>query len=307
MFVGGPTLDAAFEPYRAAPELQTCIELPGTAGRGELHLQKDALEDPARRFAWLAQPGVYHGALALEDSGGAGAGPGNEMALVPEHVLIPFRQDAELGPPISMAATEYHFFVLYRDRVVAVNRISEEVAATRRFEDKSAELLGLMTDAESAAVFAYSTTALYEVSMRNEDANAWLLHLRKGEVDAALAQCSTDPQRDHVYNAQAERAFAEGQHLRAAGLYGKIRSAPPSFESIALKFADLPEALRKFLLVKLGSVGKSQPAQASRRTPRRRCRRRAPAPRSSRRPARIPERAGGDRQTRRKPTDLNLN
>ena len=67
MFVGGPTLDAAFEPYRAAPELQTCIELPGTAGRGELHLQKEALEDPARRFAWLAQPGVYHGALALED------------------------------------------------------------------------------------------------------------------------------------------------------------------------------------------------------------------------------------------------
>ena len=276
MFVGGPTLDAAFEPYRAAPELQTCIELPGTAGRGELHLQKEALEDPARRFAWLAQPGVYHGALALEDSGGAGAG--NEMALVPEHVLIPFRQDAELGPPISMAATEYHFFVLYRDRVVAVNRISEEVAATRRFEDRSAELLGLMTDAESAAVFAYSTTALYEVSMRNEDANAWLLHLRKGEVDAALALCRTDPQRDHVYNAQAERAFAEGQHLRAAGLYGQIRSAPPSFESIALKFADLPEALRKFLLVKLGSVGKSQPAQASRRPPRRRCRRSANRP-----------------------------
>ena len=276
MFVGGPTLDAAFEPYRAAPELQTCIELPGTAGRGELHLQKEALEDPARRFAWLAQPGVYHGALALEDSGGAG--PGNEMALVPEHVLIPFRQDAELGPPISMAATEYHFFVLYRDRVVAVNRISEEVAATRRFEDRSAELLGLMTDAESAAVFAYSTTALYEVSMRNEDANAWLLHLRKGEVDAALAQCSTDPQRDHIYNAQAERAFAEGQHLRAAGLYGQIRSAPPSFESIALKFADLPEALRKFLLVKLGSVGKSQPAQASRRPPRRRRRRSANRP-----------------------------
>jgi hypothetical protein len=74
----------------------------------------------------------------------------------------------------------------------------------------------------------------------------------------------TQAQRDAVSVAEADAAFEGGDLLRAAGLYGRVASAQPSFEEVALKFveAGMPQALQAFLLARLRSLGSEDKAQA---------------------------------------------
>lgn len=72
-------------------------------------------------------------------------------------------------------------------------------------------------------------------------------------------------QRDAVHHAEAEVAYREGNLQQAAELWGKVSTAPPTFEEIALKFVEIsaPEALYTFLQAKLDSLRSSDKAQVS--------------------------------------------
>ena len=60
-------------------------------------------------------------------------------------------------------------------------------------------------------------------------------------------------------------AFKEGLLQKAAELWGKVTTAPPAFEEIALKFVEAksPDALFVFLQAKLDSLSSADKAQVS--------------------------------------------
>ena len=76
-------------------------------------------------------PGIYHGTLNFESTSddlidGAQLLP---YPTFPQQVSYsPSGRSPELGEvPFSMALTEYHFLLLYRDRVVGVSTLNEQL------------------------------------------------------------------------------------------------------------------------------------------------------------------------------------
>jgi len=260
----GLSLASVFEAYARDPDLQSFIELPDEerSSRGDLMVYRGA-DGRAQRFAWLASPGVYHGSLVLRWENAPE--PGMEHVLVPEHTLLPFAEEDGFAARdiVGVSLTEHHIVLVGQRDVRVVNRVSECVV----FEEglKGQSFLGVATDASSGAIFAFTERDLYEVILEDEGASMWQLHLDRKEFDMAHSLCSTSEQHDFCYNRQADLQFEAGNFLAAAGLFGKIKSGHPSFESIALKFtgAGSPEATRKFLMEKLRGVSEEMPAQAA--------------------------------------------
>ena len=77
-------------------------------------------------------PGIYHGSFNF-DSTSDDLIDGAQLLPYPNFPqplsTSPNNKAPELGEvPISMALTEYHFLLLYRDRVVGISNLNEELA-----------------------------------------------------------------------------------------------------------------------------------------------------------------------------------
>lgn len=76
--------------------------------------------------------GIYHGTLNFDSASddmidGAQLLPYPVFPASPS--LSPTRRTPELGgPPASISLTEFHFILLYKDRVVALSSLNEQMA-----------------------------------------------------------------------------------------------------------------------------------------------------------------------------------
>eukprot|EP00249_Psilotum_nudum_P014604 c24909_g1_i1 orf=639-3668(-) len=256
-FTGTGTLEAVFTAY--AERVVHFTELPGEMPGSEVHFS--AKQRRSEHFAWLAGPGIYHGDLNCGTTNG-------EESFVENKSLIDYTKfgDGNDVKPCSLALTEFHFLLLYADRLKVVNRVSQRVVEERYFDtslDHSCSvMLGLCTDAFGGAVYAFNENTIYEITVHDEGRDMWHVYLEMKDYVAALEHCRDALQRDRVYAAQAEAAFSAGDYTRAASFYAKTSSIA-TFEEIVLKFlkAGDQDALRTFLLRKLDNLGKEDRAQ----------------------------------------------
>lgn len=126
--------------------------MPGSVDNSELHVycpNADQAQSLPSAVAWMTgtprlsfvseriltgstAPGVYHGNLNYASASddmidGAQLLPYPDLPFSPS--LSPSRNIATAQIiPLSMVFTEFHFVLLYRDRVVAVSTLNEEVA-----------------------------------------------------------------------------------------------------------------------------------------------------------------------------------
>lgn len=79
-------------------------------------------------LSFTTAPGLYHGSLNFE-SASDDLVDGAQLLLYPTITTSP--SGAALGSPLlplSMALTEFHFVLLYRDRVVGLSNLNEQLA-----------------------------------------------------------------------------------------------------------------------------------------------------------------------------------
>lgn len=118
------------------------LELPGDLPRSELHFwqpTKDKALQPPKKVAWMTGPGIYSGSLSYSSQE-----PGD--GIIDSAQLVPYPSNAQAtrynaspfaGPqqqveipaegPISMAMTEHHFVLLFRDRVKVIRMLDDRV------------------------------------------------------------------------------------------------------------------------------------------------------------------------------------
>lgn len=261
-FTGLVSLETVFSAYVDRPVRFT--ELPGKVPSSELHFS--AKQRRTECFAWLAGPGIYHGELKL----GLQQGGTNivEENFVENKSLLDYAKlgDGTAVKPCALALTEFHFLLLYENKLKVVNRVSEKVVEEKLFDSlfdqMSATMLGLCTDAIGGAVYAFNENTIYEIIIDDEGRDMWQVYLDAKDYAAALAHCRDLLQRDTVYAAQAEVAFLAGDYTRAASFYAKTNNVS-TFEEITLKFIAAGEldALRTYLLRKLDNLSKEDRSQ----------------------------------------------
>ncbi|KAF9569895.1 DigA protein [Agrocybe pediades] len=252
----GKVFTGLFEACRVtAPKI---LELPGNLEHSELHYyttNPDQATSIPKRMAWLTGAGIYHGSLNLDS---------DSEDHIDNAALLPYPQISDINPsevPLSLSLTEFHFLLLYSDRIVGICNLDDNLTYEERLPLKAKEtVIGLAADPVRRTYWVYTDQSLFEVVVGNEDRDVWRIYLEKRQFDAALRYAKTAHQRDQILLAQANSYFDNGQYFQAAQSYAHCSA---TFEEVALKFLDAGErdSLRSYLISRLERTRKSDLTQ----------------------------------------------
>lgn len=216
---------------------------------------------PDRAFAWLSSQGVYHGTLLVNPTGSElGNRVFAESKLLPRSQLATSdntgRRKSAAEYIDAVALTQWHVVSLVGNRVVATNRLTGSIVYDQVILDPGQKAIGLCVDLQKNTFWLFTAQEIFEVVVRDEDRDVWKIMLSMQKFDAALQYAHSPAQKDAVATASGDYLISKGLYTEAAGVYG--RSSKP-FEEVALTFIDnnQPDALRKYLLAKLGTYKKT--------------------------------------------------
>lgn len=214
---------------------------------------------PDRIFAWLSSQTVMHGQLSLSPTTRElGKRVFGETRKMRDSVLAASEGGARQSR--HLALTQWHVLQLFGDRVVASNRLDDSVVYDRSILSEGETPLTLMADPKKNTFWLFSTKSIYEVVARDEDRDIWRIMVKLQRFEEALQYANNSAQKDAVALASGDFLVQKEQYMEAAGVYGK--SSKP-FEEVSLIFIDKnqKDALRKYLLTRLTTLGKSATMQ----------------------------------------------
>ena len=272
-------LEPALQPYASGDAQPKSLELPGDGVHSELHFfaspKTFAWGAPAgvnlpKSVAWLTGPGIYHGTLSFPSPSSDHLHPGDGViesaSLVPypseptsptklsssaQHNAQLHKGDDRTNVPISMALTEWHFVLLYEDRIRVIGLLSDMVVHEELLDlPPGARPLKLSTDPIRKTCWMHTDQSIHELVIKDEDRDVWKIYLQRSNYDLAKRFAKTQTQRDTVLAAEADAYFAAGRFIPSAQSYAQ--SSKP-FEEVVLRFVDKGErdALRYYLVAKL--------------------------------------------------------
>lgn len=215
------------------------------------------LKGVPQMFAWLTGSGIYHGKLDFTEGGK------DDQQVIDNAKLLPFpptAYDEDSGNlvtevPISIVVTEFHFILLYQDYVRAVCRLNDKIVYEEIIPLNRNEVVkGISVDDIKRTYWIYTSDAMYELVIKEEERDVWKLYLQKKDYALALQYCKEQSQKTQVYTAQAKEDFDQHRYMQSAKYFAK--STVP-FEEVALKFTKKKErdALRFFLISRLERLG----------------------------------------------------
>ncbi|CAI2181674.1 1175_t:CDS:10 [Funneliformis geosporum] len=250
--------ESLFTRYDINPVFQ---ELPGDLPYSELQFYSQ-FQGVAKNFAWLTGPGIYHGSLVF-GSQDVGDSVIDSAKLLP-YPTTPSDNDTSTTStevPLSFALTEFHFILLYKERVKAICQLNDQIVFDDFIPLKAGEEVRTMTvDNVKNTFWIYTDSSIFELIVSKEDRDVWKLYLEKQQFDTSLQYCKNPAQRDKVLTTQAEHYFLCKHYLLSATYYAQ--STVP-FEEVALKFVERDErdALRNYLLNKLDKLRRQDRTQ----------------------------------------------
>ncbi|CAH1764493.1 4854_t:CDS:10 [Entrophospora sp. SA101] len=256
----GAMFESLFSKYESNPGFQ---ELPGDLPYSELHFFAPYNDQgSAKTFAWLTGPGIYHGNLVFgsQDVGDSVI----DVAQLLPYPATPSENDpnsvvSEI--PLSIALTEFHFIMLYQERIRAICQLNDAIVYDEIIPLKAGEQVRTMTvDTVKNTFWVYTDSSIFELIINKEDRDVWKLYLEKQKFDIALKYCKNQAQCDKVLTTQADYYFSQGRFTQSANYYAQ--STVP-FEEVALKFVerDQRDALRTYLLNKLNKLRRTDLTQ----------------------------------------------
>ncbi|KAF5385477.1 hypothetical protein D9757_005392 [Collybiopsis confluens] len=247
------------------------LELPGDTQHSELHYYTSnpdqALSLP-KLLAWmtgeqlfrvnnvdkfipsLLAPGIYHGNLNFEST---------TDDFIDAADVLPYSSSSEL--PVSIALTEFHYVILYRDRIAGVCHLNDKLTYEEPLPLRPDEVVrGITADPVRKTYWVYTDQSIFELLVGNEDRDVWKIYLEMGQFEVALRHAKTASQRNEILAAQACSFFSEGRYFQAAQCYAQCSV---SFEEVVLKFLDVNErdALRSYLISRLERTKKTDITQ----------------------------------------------
>ncbi|PTB36489.1 uncharacterized protein TrAFT101_010374 [Trichoderma asperellum] len=216
---------------------------------------------PDRAYAWLSSHGVYHGKLLNSPTDAAlGSKIFAESKMLPRAQIVTQGAGSKRKPSTetidAIALTQWHIVNLVGGRVITTNRLTGEMVSEHDVLSAGQKPIGFSVDSQKNTFWLFTSEEIFEIVVRDEDRNIWKIMMETQQFEPALQQARSQMQKETVSAAFGDYLSTKGHWSEAAMVYG--RSNKP-FEEIALKLIDSnqPDALRIFLLTKLGTTKKS--------------------------------------------------
>ncbi|KAE8331879.1 Pep3/Vps18/deep orange family-domain-containing protein [Aspergillus sergii] len=219
--------------------------------------------NPAKEFAWLSSQGVYHGQLPY--SSDKVNQPFESANMLPRS-FFPATESARGGkrliqnPITAMTLSQWHILTLVEGRVIAVNRMNEEIVYDQAVLEPGQSTLGLLADSTQNTYWLFTNQEIFEIAVEDEDRDIWKVFLQKQMFDEALHYARSSAQKDAVSTASGDFLASKGRFQEAAKIWGK---SSKGFEEVCLTLINGGEhdALRKYLLGQLSTYKKSSSMQ----------------------------------------------
>ncbi|EYE93416.1 vacuolar protein sorting protein DigA [Aspergillus ruber CBS 135680] len=214
-------------------------------------------------FAWLSSQGVYHGQLPYAQE--KTHQPFEESRMLPR-TKFPASESARGGrkliqdPITAMTLTQWHILTLVEGKIVAVNRMNEEIVYEQSVLEPGQRALGLLTDSMQNTFWLFTGQDIYEIAVDDEDRDVWKVFLQRQMFDEALKYARGSAQKDAVATASGDYLASKGRYSEAAKVWGK---SSKGFEEVCLTLINRGEhdALRKYLLSQLSIYKRSSSMQ----------------------------------------------
>ncbi|KAF2208754.1 hypothetical protein CERZMDRAFT_48735 [Cercospora zeae-maydis SCOH1-5] len=223
--------------------------------------------DAERAYAWLNAQGIYHGNLITEvpDLVTLGKQVFRESKMFLQSNLPPMQaasgRNRATQPNIaSMILTQFHMIALVEGRLTGINRLDESIVYNQQILESGQNSLGLFADHQKNTYWLFTSQEIFEIVVNDEARDVWKIMLQQGQYETAQRYAKTPEQKDAVATMTGDHLISQGKFAEAATILGKSTKA---FEDVALSFIDNGEhdALRKYLLVRLGSLKRSTTMQ----------------------------------------------
>ncbi|KAK5733926.1 tethering complex subunit [Elasticomyces elasticus] len=215
-----------------------------------------------RAYAWLTSQGIFNGQLitTAADPAVLGRQLFRESKMLPPSKLPPMqtsggRPRTQQPPVSSITLTQHHILAFVEGRLTGINRLDESIVYNQQVLDPATPTLGLFADHQKNTYWLFTQTEIFEVVVTDESRDLWRILLQQSKYEDAQRYAKTPEQKDAVASMTGDHLIGQGKFAEAAVVLGKSTKA---FEDVCLTFIDKGEqdALRKYLLVKLASLGK---------------------------------------------------
>ncbi|XP_061467392.1 vacuolar protein sorting-associated protein 18 homolog isoform X1 [Rhineura floridana] len=230
-------------------------EFPASLGYSEIAFYTPKLRSSPSAFAWMMGNGVLYGSL---DYGRP------DSILSHEQVWeYPSDVDAVANKPISIVLTQFHFLLLFPDRVKAVCTLNGQVVFEDVFLEKFGSLKCMIKDPAYGQIWIHTEKFVFRYNVQRESRDVWKMYMNINKFDLAKEYCKDRPEcLDIVLAKEAEYCFQNKRYLDSAKCYALTQNY---FEEIALKFieAKQEEALMEFLIKKLAGLKPSEKTQTT--------------------------------------------
>lgn len=243
--VKGPLLQQVFTRYLAIPERETFTEVTSTFS--EIKFWSENSITP-NSFAWLTSHGVYFAQFdvdVIDDIKSIKS----QMSLIE----CPSSGSIESGP-FTLALTEFHALVAYRDRIKGISLLNSELVYEDNYNEAFGKLITVVKDHVTATIWAVTEKNLFRFRITNEDRNLWQIYSDRGQFDLAKKYAkSNEVYYNQVLLREANMHFDKGEFHLAALRFAETQT---SFEEICLKFISIEkqDALKIFLRKKLTTL-----------------------------------------------------
>ncbi|KAE8385629.1 Pep3/Vps18/deep orange family-domain-containing protein [Aspergillus alliaceus] len=240
------------------------VQKPSSAAPSTLAISPAIVDGHSEKeFAWLSSQGVYHGQLPYSSDKVTQPFEGANMLL---RSMFPATESARGGkrliqnPIAAVTLSQWHILTLVEGRVIAINRMSEEIVYDHAVLEPGQSTLGLLADSTQNTYWLFTSQEIFEIAVEDEDRDIWKVFLQKQMFDEALHYARSSAQKDVISTASGDFLASKGRYLEAAKVWGK---SSKGFEEVCLTLINRGEhdALRKYLLGQLSTYKKSSSMQ----------------------------------------------
>ncbi|KAE8355500.1 Pep3/Vps18/deep orange family-domain-containing protein [Aspergillus coremiiformis] len=240
------------------------IQKPSSTAFSALAISPNIAEGPLEKeFAWLSSQGVYHGQLPYSSE--KVNQPFEDANMLPR-TMFPATESARGGkrliqnPITAMTLSQWHILTLVEGRVIAVNRMNDEIVYDQAVLEPGQSTLGLLADSTQHTYWLFTSQEIFEIAVEDEERDIWKVFLQKQMFDEALHYARSSTQKDVISTASGDFLASKDRYLEAAKVWGK---SSKGFEEVCLTLINHGEhdALRKYLLGQLSTYKKSSSMQ----------------------------------------------
>ncbi|CAD5212799.1 unnamed protein product [Bursaphelenchus okinawaensis] len=163
--------------------------------------------------------------------------------------------------PLNVALSEYHIFLVYANKFLAMSILDQKIAFEDVFTDSS-NVLGMCRDATSQLVWVFTETGLFNYRPDRETRDVWKILVERNEFSKArkiAKQMSDKRPYQVVLKKEADKFLQDNNFVAAAEL---LAQSTEPFENTVLKFLknsnsrDSRNGLKRYLELKLEALDK---------------------------------------------------